>query len=49
MTVLHTDDPDTVNTFEEPEKVKPAEAVDMPLRYIKVPRASVVTVEVQLA
>ena len=49
MTVLHTDDPDTVNTFEEPEKVKPAEAVEMPVRYIKVPRASVVTVEVKLA
>ncbi|MBQ8340926.1 MAG: alpha-L-arabinofuranosidase [Clostridia bacterium] len=49
VTVLHTDDPDTVNTFEEPENVKPAEAVEMPLRYIKVPRASVVTIEVPLA
>ena len=49
VTVLHTEDPDTVNTFEEPENVVPAAAVEMPLRYIKVPRASVVTVEVKLA
>ena len=49
VTVLHTEDPDTVNTFEEPENVKPAAPVEMPLRYIKVPRASVVTVTVRLA
>ena len=49
VTILHAEDPDTVNSFEEPDKVVPAEAVEMPLRYIKIPRASVATISVKLA
>ena len=47
--VLHGENPDTVNTFEEPDKVVPAPAIKVSPEKIVLPPASVAAIEIPLA